>query len=761
MITILPIIYGLAAGLSLYAALNHLLVGLRQRPRNQTHLAFSLMTFLVAGMIIADAGYRMSTTLERAALTLDIGISLTALALAVFLWFVANYTGFRPRRFLVIVSLILVLLSALNLLLPNGILYAELTGLNSKTMPWGEPFALIEGVPSNLQLVNILLFILTFTYCFIAITCQYRNEEKREALFLLLGISPIILGTVFDFLLDFGIITNFIGLYPISYVGLVMIMSFALSDEMVKRAVTLRTQATVLENMQEGVNVSTLQGEILFTNNAFDTMFGYDTDDLIGRHISTLNALDEADNQDLVQDIIQELKHNQVWSGEFHNVRKDGSKFDTSAVISELEIGEESFWVSVQADITERKRSEAELAQYRGQLENLVEKRTAELSQAVGELNTLNEVAQTVATFMDLRTTTQQVCETVAPLFAAAVVVVNVVDIENESIELLAGFDRDRVDGFAPGVGQILPLSTTRMVQQVFEGNEPLKATGLQSKPDELSPILKERRIDALLIVPLRSRGETIGVLGILRDKTETIFTDADVVLAEAIAGYVAGAIENAQLTQQLAETAVAEERSRIARELHDAVTQNLFTVATIADALPDLWDSHPKETRQALENLRRLSRGALAEMRVLLLELHPTALLEKPLGKLLQQLGEGLEGRSLIQVTTSIVADRILDAEVQIAFYRIAQEALNNVIKHSEATQVTIGLYGEKEALTLSIKDNGVGFAVDGGEIGGFGLGNMEIRAHQIDATLEIDSELGNGTEVSLGWRPTVEVIA
>ena len=120
MITILPIIYGLAAGLSLYAALNHLLVGLRQRPRNQTHLAFSLMTFLVAGMIIADAGYRMSTTLERAALTLDIGISLTALALAVFLWFVANYTGFRPRRFLVIVSLILVLLSALNLLLPNG-----------------------------------------------------------------------------------------------------------------------------------------------------------------------------------------------------------------------------------------------------------------------------------------------------------------------------------------------------------------------------------------------------------------------------------------------------------------------------------------------------------------------------------------------------------------------------------------------------------------------------------------------------------------
>ena len=153
-----------------------------------------------------------------------------------------------------------------------------------------------------------------------------------------------------------------------------------------------------------------------------------------------------------------------------------------------------------------------------------------------------------------------------------------------------------------------------------------------------------------------------------------------------------------------MADTAVAEERSRIARELHDAVTQNLFTVATIADAIPDLWESHPQETRQALDNLRRLSRGALAEMRILLLELRPSALLEKTLGKLLQQLGEGVEGRSRIQVITSVIGDQVFDSEVQIAFYRIAQEALNNVIKHSEATRVTIGLYNEADALKLSI---------------------------------------------------------
>ena len=210
-------------------------------------------------------------------------------------------------------------------------------------------------------------------------------------------------------------------------------------------------------------------------------------------------------------------------------------------------------------------------------------------------------------------------------------------------------------------------------------------------------------------------------------------------------------------LVPLLTMNSVAEERSRIARELHDAVTQNLFTVATIADAIPDLWDSHPQETRQALDNLRRLSRGALAEMRILLLELRPSALLEKTLGKLLQQLGEGVEGRSRIQVITSVIGDQVFDSEVQIAFYRIAQEALNNVIKHSEATRVTIGLYGEADALKLSITDNGIGFNAETGR-GGFGLENMQERARQIQADFVIKSEIDNGTEVTVNWRPSNE---
>jgi two-component system nitrate/nitrite sensor histidine kinase NarX len=293
------------------------------------------------------------------------------------------------------------------------------------------------------------------------------------------------------------------------------------------------------------------------------------------------------------------------------------------------------------------------------------------------------------------------------------------------------------------------------MMQQVSHTGQALTAAGLLSQDEADSPLLTERHIDALLLEPLRSRGEIIGVLGILRDEPAAVFDETDVILAETIAGYVAAAIENTQLSQQLADAAVTEERNRIARELHDSVTQNLYTVATISDTVPDIWDTHPEETRKALNNLRRLSRGALAEMRILLLELRPSSLLEKSLGQLLQQLGEGIEGRSRIQATTSIVSDQIFPDDVQVALYRIAQEALNNVIKHSEATQATIGLYHVPDQVTLSVRDNGHGFDMQTMEYGGFGLENMQERARQINAKLDIKSELKKGTEITVIWQP------
>ncbi len=116
--------------------------------------------------------------------------------------------------------------------------------------------------------------------------------------------------------------------------------------------------------------------------------------------------------------------------------------------------------------------------------------------------------------------------------------------------------------------------------------------------------------------------------------------------LLAAIGQQIGVAVENAHLYQQAEETAAAAERTRLARELHDAVTQTLFSASLIAEVLPDLWDMNENEGRRRLEDLRQLTRGALAEMRTLLVELRPDALIQIPLSDLLRQLCESLVGR-------------------------------------------------------------------------------------------------------------------
>jgi signal transduction histidine kinase len=143
---------------------------------------------------------------------------------------------------------------------------------------------------------------------------------------------------------------------------------------------------------------------------------------------------------------------------------------------------------------------------------------------------------------------------------------------------------------------------------------------------------------------------------------------------------------------QELA-TAVEDERGRIAGDLHDSVTQTLFSTAAIADALPEVWERHPNEAMRGLEDLRQLTKGALAEMRTLLWEMRPEALLERELGSLLHQLADASASRSRVAVGVIIEGDRCFPEDVQVAMYRIAQEALHNISKHAKATQASLQL--------------------------------------------------------------------
>jgi PAS domain S-box-containing protein len=209
---------------------------------------------------------------------------------------------------------------------------------------------------------------------------------------------------------------------------------------------------------------------------------------------------------------------------------------------------------------------------------------------------------------------------------------------------------------------------------------------------------------------------------------------------------------------EQVKRDAVLQERQRLARELHDAVTQSLYSASVIAESLPRLWLEVPDPIRDKLNLLQTLSRGALAEMRVLLLELRPEYLANMNLEAQLQQLLAALKARK--NVDTSLVVKgktRPLPAAINIAFYRIAQEALNNIIKYARATQVTITLNIQLRKLRLVIQDDGTGFDTLEPS-SGFGLKGMAERADEIGAVLKIISRPKSGTRVSLTWRTGIE---
>ncbi len=209
-------------------------------------------------------------------------------------------------------------------------------------------------------------------------------------------------------------------------------------------------------------------------------------------------------------------------------------------------------------------------------------------------------------------------------------------------------------------------------------------------------------------------------------------------------------------LAQRVKEQAVAAERSRLARDLHDAVSQTLFSASLIADVLPQLWERDPDEGWRRLEEIRQLTRGALAEMRTLLLELRPTTLVEAELGDLLRQLGEAITGRARVPVALEVEGEAscTLSPDMKVALYRIAQESLNNVAKHAGASQATVSLRCQGERGELRIRDDGRGFDFNDISVESLGLGIMRERAKAVGVTLTVESEIGHGTQVVAVWN-------
>lgn len=323
------------------------------------------------------------------------------------------------------------------------------------------------------------------------------------------------------------------------------------------------------------------------------------------------------------------------------------------------------------------------------------------------------------------------------------------------TIQAACGLPDDYVAGTAIPVGQG-PVG--RAVASVQPVAAPDLRVMLARRAPRLDPADRAclaylaRRYRGLLAVPLIVNDAVYGAL-VLYYRGRREFSSEEIALTVTFGDQAALAIENAQLRDQVGQMAVASERSRLARDLHDSVTQTLFSASLIAEVLPRLWQRSPKEGQRRLEELRLLTRGALAEMRTLLLELRPATLIEVGLADLLHQLAEAITGRTRVPVALTVEGQPDLPPDVQIALYRIAQEALNNVAKHAGASYVSVDLRCRPDGVDLRIGDDGRGFNQGAVSPEHLGLGIMRERADAIGAVLCVESRPGHGTQVAVSW--------
>jgi PAS domain S-box-containing protein len=250
--------------------------------------------------------------------------------------------------------------------------------------------------------------------------------------------------------------------------------------------------------------------------------------------------------------------------------------------------------------------------------------------------------------------------------------------------------------------------------------------------------------------IPLFANEQVRAVLW-LSFTEDRAFSEDERSLVLAIAQQCALALERANLAEQAKQTATLEERQRLARDLHDAVSQNLTAATILAETAPRFWERDPQKALDAITQVFHLNMAAQAELRILLWELRPEAILKTKPGDLLKQLIQVIDGRK------GMSAELMVDGEdgtwpepVQVAFYRIAQESLNNVLKHSEAKKVAIHLNQNLQTFTLRIADDGRGFNT-AQTSGGLGMRTMRERAALIGARLDILSQPGQGTELIL----------
>ena len=356
-----------------------------------------------------------------------------------------------------------------------------------------------------------------------------------------------------------------------------------------------------------------------------------------------------------------------------------------------------------------------------------------------------------------LDVTLNSVCRQVVDAAGALACAVVLHDYEKDLDQIQGSYGLP--EGYVQALNEVMAAGTRLIMQDAFTSRQHMvrrKMREIILERPEYSPIHPYMHTvpwDTVVAMPMVYRSRAVGVLLSYHMATREIGA-ADISFHGVMADQAAVAVENARLLVQEHDKARLEERQRLARELHDSVTQALFSISLVARSTEVLMERDGKHTGEVMGNmadLRQLTQGALAEMRALIFELRPGALEEEGLFEAIRKHAAATQSRVMmaVEVRKNVELLPRLKPAAEEGLYRIAQEALHNIVKHAKAKKATVYIEVKETGVTLTVADDGVGFDPEQVAAGHMGLGTMGQRAEQLGGEYEVRSKVGEGTTV------------
>jgi two-component system, NarL family, sensor kinase len=493
------------------------------------------------------------------------------------------------------------------------------------------------------------------------------------------------------------------------------------------------------ENALDIVYALDREGRYTYINAGIEQLAGYKPEELIGRSFTEVLPSELRDQR--LDSFERRMRGEDVGTmAEIEYLAKDGRRIPLELRLSTIfRDGEIVGMQGIARDVTRRRAMEAQIRHLAEQEHRRAEQlqEVARVSRKIGRLSSLDALLPNVASL-------------VHEVFGYERVSIYLSDQESRRVSLRAW-----AGNYREPVPQIFSLAQEQgLVGWVAAHGEPVRVDDVRDEPRYVE-IEAAVGTCSELVVPIRAAGEVLGALNVESTKSGAFDMNDEATLM-ILADEVGTAVQNARLFEQQHSLAVAEERNRLAREIHDTLAQGLTGIALQLEVADALLDIGPEQARPKILKALELTRGNLEEARRSVMDLRAAPLQEKTLPAALEELVSGFGQERGIQAEFGChgLGGR-LPAALEAGLYRIAQEALTNVAKHAEATALRMTLERVDDTLVLSILDDGTGFDPNAAPTdrrrGGFGLIGMHERARLLGGQLEVTSAPDEGTRIDV----------